>query len=179
MGVAHRVLVRPVFAVEELVRLEELLDRLHEGFSVICGQYWERASAISGAGFHVLLKVLLDVLVVDVELIFERIQLRLVEDLPPVAAQHGILRTGDLPAVLILEVDRGFLVIGGGHLGWRGSDGISVPHYSRRCAASSKVIAGAAERHARFAFAIMILLVSALMRSLLRSPGGTCRAFCP
>ena len=48
-------------------------------------------------------KALLDVLVVDVELLFERIQLGIVVDLPPLAVQHRILRLRDLPAVGVLE----------------------------------------------------------------------------
>ncbi len=41
-----------------------------------------------GAGRHEVLEVLRDVLVVDVQLIFERVELRLVEDLPPFAFEQ-------------------------------------------------------------------------------------------
>ena len=48
----------------------------------------------------------LGVLVVDVELVFERVQLGVVVDLPPLAVQHGILWGGDLPTVRIFELGR-------------------------------------------------------------------------
>jgi hypothetical protein len=40
---------------------------------------------------------LLDVLVVNVELLFEHIQFRVVVDLPPFATKRSILRFGDGP----------------------------------------------------------------------------------
>ena len=84
------------------------------------GQYCERASAIYGAGRHVVLEIFFDVLVVDVELLFQRIQLGLVEDLPPVAADHRVLRAGHLPALGVLEVDRRLFVVGRGDCRRRG-----------------------------------------------------------
>ena len=76
---------------------------------------------------HVILEILLQVLVVDVELFFESVQLRLVEDLPPIAADHGVLRVGHLPAFGVVEVDGGLFVIRRGDSGRRGRV-ISRPH---------------------------------------------------
>ncbi len=63
------------------------------------------------AGFHEILKILFDVLVVDVEFFFQRVQIRVVENLPPLPAKRGILRAGNLPALGILEIHRGFLIV--------------------------------------------------------------------
>src|SRR5581483_10099531 len=49
-----------------------------------------------------------DVLVGDVDLLFERVQLGLVEHLPPRAAKPGVLRLGDSPAVDFLVSRRHF-----------------------------------------------------------------------
>jgi hypothetical protein len=56
------------------------------------------------ASFHEVLEVLLDVLVVNVQLFFEGVQLRIVEDLPPFAAQLSIGRLRHRPAFSFLEL---------------------------------------------------------------------------
>jgi hypothetical protein len=69
---------------------------------------------VLGAGFadqraslHEVVEVLLDGLVVDVELVFERVQLGILVDLPPFAAQHGVLRLRHLPARRVRGILRG------------------------------------------------------------------------
>ena len=54
--------------------------------------------ANNGASGHEVLEELLDVLVVDVELLFEGVQFRIAVDLPPFAAQRSILRLSHGPA---------------------------------------------------------------------------------
>jgi len=49
------------------------------------------------AGFHEIFEGLLDVLVVDIELILEGVQFGVVENFPPFAVQHGVLRLRDFP----------------------------------------------------------------------------------
>ena len=119
-GAAQTLLVRPVLATEEVRRLPELFGRLQGGSDGDGGPVLGARFGDDGTSGHVVLEVLLDVLVVDVELVFEGVQLGLVENLPPVAAEHRVLGAGDLPAGLVLEVDGGFLVVGSGGLGRRG-----------------------------------------------------------
>ncbi|MGA7860797.1 MAG: hypothetical protein WCB19_02950 [Thermoplasmata archaeon] len=57
-----------------------------------------------GASCHEVLEVFFDVLVVDIQLFFEGVQFRIVEDLPPLAAQHGIRRLRDPPAFTLFEL---------------------------------------------------------------------------
>ena len=54
---------------------------------------------ITGARFrdlrarrHEVLEILRDVLVIDIQLFFERVELRLIEHLPPFAFEHRVLR---------------------------------------------------------------------------------------
>src|SRR5580704_682861 len=51
--------------------------------------------------FHKVLEELFDVLVVDIELLFEIVQLGIIEDFPPLTAQCGIRRLGDSPTSVI------------------------------------------------------------------------------
>ena len=62
--------------------------------------------AHQGSRLHKVLKGLADILVVDIELIFERIQFRLIVDLPPLAAKSRILGLRDGPSVRLLELCR-------------------------------------------------------------------------
>ena len=73
-----------------------------------------RASlADDGAGRQIVLEIDLDGLVVDVELPFQVVEFRLLENFPPVAAQHLVLGRSDFPSLRVLEVDWRFLVVGG------------------------------------------------------------------
>jgi hypothetical protein len=63
-----------------------------------------------GAGNQKVLVCLLDVLVIDIELFFERVQFGILENLPPFAAQHALVRLGHLPALGFLEMGGRFLV---------------------------------------------------------------------
>src|SRR6202044_2553145 len=58
------------------------------------------------------LKELLDVLVVDVELFLQSVEFWVAVELPPLAAQHGILRLRYLPAVRLLKLRRRLLISG-------------------------------------------------------------------
>jgi hypothetical protein len=57
-----------------------------------------------GARFHKVLECLADILVVDVELIFESIQFRFIVDLPPFTAKSRVLRLRNGPSVSLLEL---------------------------------------------------------------------------
>ena len=81
----------------------ELRERDQEGAGRHRGKELGARLADNGARGHEVLEELLDVLVVDVELLFERIQFRIVVDLPPFAAQRGILGLGDRPAAQAAE----------------------------------------------------------------------------
>jgi len=64
------------------------------------------------AGFHEIFEELLDVLVVDVELVFESVQFGVIVDFPPFAVEHGVLRLRDLPLAGRRILGRQFFVRG-------------------------------------------------------------------
>ena len=88
-----------MFARVECVSVPEVLARVQDGLAVTVGQYKERRLSYQGTRLHEVLKSYLDVLVIDFKLLFQRIQVWVFEDLPPLAAQHAFLRIGDLPAL--------------------------------------------------------------------------------
>ena len=92
-----------MLACEELLRLAELRDRFHDGIDGDGGPVLRASFGDERARLHEVFERDFDVLVVDIELLFQRVQFRLIEDLPPVAANHGILRAGDFPAVRVIE----------------------------------------------------------------------------
>ena len=96
-----------------------LNERSHEALKVRWIEL-RRGFPHQSARFHVILEELLDVLVVDIELRLERIQFRVLEDLPPIPTQHGIGRPRDFP-IGVLEMGGRFLVteVGGLRIRWR------------------------------------------------------------
>ena len=64
-----------------------------------------------GTRRHQILKIFLNVLVVDIQLIFQRVEFRIVKDRPPLTAWDRLLGIRHLPPLGILEVDGGFFVI--------------------------------------------------------------------
>ena len=58
------------------------------------------------AGLHEVLEVQFDVLIIDVQLAFEIVQLRIVEDGPPVAADFCVGRLSDGPVSVVLRLGR-------------------------------------------------------------------------
>src|SRR6266852_5271189 len=61
-------------------------------------------------GLHEVLEELLDVLIIDVQQFFKSVQLGILEDLPPFAANHRVRRLRYLPAVRFLKLRGRFLV---------------------------------------------------------------------
>ena len=85
-------LSRPGLALElELLRLPEVLDRFQDRTGGHGRPVLGTRLANHGTRRHEILKEHFDVLVVDVKLLFKGIEFGIVEDLPPFAAQHGIL----------------------------------------------------------------------------------------
>ena len=74
------------------------------------GKVLRAGFAHQGSGLHEVLEVLLDVLVVDVELFFQGVEFRVLEDLPPFSAQHRVRRLRYLPAIIFLKLRGRFLV---------------------------------------------------------------------
>jgi hypothetical protein len=109
-GIDHRVLSDPVFVATPVP-----VPVLVEPFVAV--EFFKLDEERQCARFHVLFEILPNVLVVDVELVFQRIQLGIAEDLPPFAAQHGIAGLCHLPAIATL---RRFLVCRRRRLGGRG-----------------------------------------------------------
>ena len=65
--------------------------------------------AHQGTSLHKVLEGLADILVVDVELIFKRIQFRLIVNLPPLSAKSRVLRLRDGPSIGLIELRRRLL----------------------------------------------------------------------
>jgi hypothetical protein len=76
-----------------------------------------------GAGFHEVLKGLANILVIDIQLLFECIEFLIVVDFPPFAAERRVLRLCNGPSVSFFEL-RGRLFEsergghGGGNILW-------------------------------------------------------------
>src|SRR5882757_11201566 len=65
------------------------------------GEVTRACNADLRAGGHEILEELRNVLIVDVQLLFERVELRLTEHLPPFPFQGGVLRLCRLPRPLV------------------------------------------------------------------------------
>jgi hypothetical protein len=81
------------------------------GFRAISGLRSFVQEALA-ARVHEVLEELFDVLVVNIELFFERIQIGIIEDPPPFAPQHGFSRPGDVPTFRVLVMGRNLFVSG-------------------------------------------------------------------
>ncbi len=96
-----------------------------------------------GTGNQEVLVGLLDVLVIDIELLFQGVEFGILEDLPPFAAEHAFVGLRHLPPFGLLEMRRRLLV---GRRRWRrrrwmilGADGASAERDDERRRRSHKL----------------------------------------
>ena len=107
--------VPPVLAAV-VPRFAEAREWVTEGATLSVGKILRAGLAHDGASFHEVLEILFDVLVVNIQLLFESVQFGIVEDLPPLAAQLGIRGLRHRPASSFFELVGRFLVDGRGRL---------------------------------------------------------------
>jgi len=97
---------RPLAKLELLVAAD-CFDFVIDGLVVTVGKYCERDSLITAARRAKVCVSKRDVLIGNVYLFFENIQLWVIEDLPPIAADYIVLRVREFPVVGLLESFRG------------------------------------------------------------------------